>query len=110
MTVTPEQLMDAAMDIAAASVDGRIRPADIEAEVLAKCREYMGVVHGPDDQAWTLQIDICRQVLHAGGLTVDEVAEWLAVMRTRAGHVEQPAVSWIEQALADGAEDEDVDT
>lgn len=96
--------MDAAMDIAAASVDGRLRPADIEDQVITRCREIVGTVHGPDDPAWALQIDVCRQVLHANGLTADEVAEWLAVLRGREGVVEQPAVSWIEQALADGCD------
>lgn len=114
MTLTPEQLMDAAMDIAAASVDGRLRPADVEAEVAARCKELFGTVYGPTpdpsdpNELWHLQIDVCRQVLHANGLTADEVAEWLAVLRGREGIVEpSPAVSWIEQALADGADDDD---
>lgn len=104
---TTEDVINSAFDLAAAVTDGRIRPADIETEVIAKCRELVGVVMGPDDPMWALQIDITRQVLHAGGLSVDEVAEWLAVMRTRAGVVEEQPVSWIEQALADGADDDE---
>jgi hypothetical protein len=107
MTVTPEQLMDAAMDIAAASVDGRIKPADIEAEVTGRCRELFGTVHGPGDELWDLHLDVTRQALHAGALSADELAEWLAVMRTREGTpIEAAPVSWIEQALADGADDD----
>lgn len=107
MTST-EDIINASFDLAAAVTDGRIKPVDIEAEVVAKCCELVGVVHGPTDPMWALQIDITRQVLHANGLSVDEVAEWLAVMRSREGVIDPaPAVSWIEQALADGADDDE---
>lgn len=109
MTLTPEQLMDAAMDIAAAAVDGRIKPAELEAQTIARCREIMGTVYGPDDPAWTVQVDISRQVIAANGHTADELAEWLAVIRGREGQMIEPApaVSWIEQALADQDDDQD---
>lgn len=110
MTQTPEQLMDAAMDIAAAVTDGTIAPTEIEAATLAKCREAVGVVYGPHDPLWELHRDITRQYLHAGGLTVEELLEWVAVMRSRQPEPEQESgPSWIEQALAEGADDEDDD-
>lgn len=106
MTQTPEQLMDAAMDIAAAVTDGTIAPTEIEAATLAKCREAVGVVYGPHDPLWELHRDISRQFLHAGGHTVEELLEWVAVMRSRQEPEQvERGVSWIEQALAEGDEE-----
>lgn len=107
---TPEELMDAAMDVAAQAADGRLKPQEIEAQTIARCREIMGTVYGPDDPAWTVQLDISRQIIAMNGHPADELAEWLAVIRQREGKPVEPApsaVSWIEQALADGADDED---
>jgi hypothetical protein len=58
-------------------------PAEYEAEVVATLREQFSLVHGPGDLLWELQVDVCRQVLEAGGLSADEVAEWVAVLRRR---------------------------
>lgn len=109
---TPEELMDAAMDVAAQAADGRLKPAEIEAQTIARCREIMGTVYGPDDPAWPTQVDISRQIIAMNGHTADELAEWLAVIRQREGTPAEPApssVSWIEEALADGADDDEGD-
>lgn len=108
MTQTPEQLMDAAMDVARDIATGEITPAEIEAATLAKCREAVGVVYGPHDPLWELHRDISRQFLHAGGHSVEELLEWVAVMRSRQEPEQvERGVSWIERALAEGADDED---
>ena len=109
---TPEELMDAAMDIAAQAADGRLKPSEVEAQTIARCREIMGTVYGPDDPAWPVQLDISRQIIAMNGHTADELAEWLAVIRAREGKPAEPvpsAVSWIEEALADGADEESDD-
>lgn len=105
---TAEHVITAAMDVAKDIAEGRRSPADIEADAVEACRELFGVVHGPEDPLWDLHVDVTRQGIAAGAVSADELAEWLAVARTRAGvPVVEPEVSWIERALAEGADDED---
>lgn len=105
---TAEHVITAAMDLAKDVAEGRRTAASVEADAVEACRELFAVVHGPEDPLWSLHIDVTRQALHAGALTADELAEWLAVAKTRAGvPVAEPEVSWIERALADGADDEE---
>lgn len=69
---------------------GQVDPAALDAELVERCRELCATVLGPDDPLFDLQTDIARQVLAAGGLSVDELAEWLAVARRRAGVPPEP--------------------
>ena len=107
---TTEHVIKSAMAVARDVAEGRVQPAALEAAAVDACRELFGVVHGPEDPLWDLHIDVTRQTIAAGGLSIDELAEWLAVAKTRAGvPVVEPEVSWIERALAEGADDEDED-
>lgn len=106
---TKTHAVKAAMAIAEDVTAGRVQVSDLEQAAVDQCRELFGVVYGPDDALWALHGDIARQYLHAGGMSVDELSEWLAVLRTREGlPVMEPEPSWIEQALAAGG-DEDND-
>jgi hypothetical protein len=105
--LSTNDIIRAAMSVAREVTSGALQPAEIEAATLAKCREAVGVVYGPHDPLWELHRDISRQFLHAGGHSVEELLEWVAVMRSRQEPaVEERGVSWIEQALADGVDDE----
>ena len=107
--------VDAAMSIAQDVAEGRVAPADLEAQALAECRKLFGRVAGPGDVLWELHVEVARQVLAVGGewISGDELTEWAAVYRA----AEEPAPvvvdatprgpSWIEQALAEGADDDE---
>lgn len=97
----------AALSVADAVANGKMSTADLEATAVEQCRELFGTVYGPDDELWDLHVDVVRQGLHAGALTGDELAEWLAMIRLREGKAAAPAVSWIEQALAHGDDEDD---
>ncbi|MCB0924954.1 MAG: flagellar hook-length control protein [Mycobacterium sp.] len=81
----------AALDLAQEIHDGKVSVANLESELTDAARALVGVVVGPDDPLWPVQIDVARQVLASGGLSADEVAEWLAVLRRRAGDAQTPA-------------------
>lgn len=99
-------VVKAAMAIADAVTAGRTQVSALEAQAVAQCKELFATVYGPTDPLWELHGDVTRQYLHAGGMSADELSEWAAVMRRR--EEEKPPVSWIERALAEGAdEDED---
>ncbi|WP_448398198.1 flagellar hook-length control protein [Mycolicibacillus trivialis] len=90
-TMTKRDAADAALSVAEDIAAGRLDPADLEAEIADTCRELMGTVTGPDHPCWAVQLDVCRAVLAAGGLPVDELAEWLSVARSRVGGTDAPA-------------------
>lgn len=91
-TMTPEDAIKAASSIARDAADGRLSPTALQDQAVAELREMVGTVVGPDDPAWSLQCDIARQVLALDGVPADELAEWLAVARLRAGEpVSTPA-------------------
>lgn len=110
-----EDAVRAAMAIARDIAEGRLDPADLAAVTATEQREAFGRVAGPGDALWELHVEVARQVLAAGGVPVDELAEWVAVFRAAAGEpVVEAQPSWIEQALAAAAaaaadEDEDED-
>jgi hypothetical protein len=79
MTTATEDAIKAAMSLGRDLAEGRIDPAALDAELIARCRETVGTVVGSDDPLWLLQVDIARQVLSLGGVPADELAEWLAV-------------------------------
>lgn len=100
----------AALSVAEAIGQGHMSLDEVESTAIAECTELFGTVYGPDDPAWELQVSVVRQVLAFGGMTADELAEWLAVQRSREGApVGEPAVSWIEQALALNDDEDDSD-
>lgn len=48
------------------------------------CKSTVGVVgSGPADPLWSLHADIARQFLAAGGLSSEELSEWVAVQKRR---------------------------
>jgi hypothetical protein len=86
MTVTTKRdAVDAAMSVAQDIAEGRLAPPDLEQQAVADLRALAGQVIGPDDPVWELQVEIARGVLAAGGIAADELSEWLAVERQRAG-------------------------
>lgn len=82
---TAADVINAAAAIATDAAEGRLDPAALDAELAAACTELMGTVVGPDDPLFGLQLNIARQVIAAGGVPTDELAEWLAVQRRREG-------------------------
>ncbi|MGW0037493.1 flagellar hook-length control protein [Gordonia sp. NPDC003376] len=74
----------ATMAVARDIADAKLDPADLTAEFVADARSLFGAVVGPDDPLWPVQLDVARQVLGLGGVSADELAEWLTVARRRA--------------------------
>lgn len=72
------------MSVARDAAEGRVSTADLEQVAADACRDLVGVVRGPGDPLWPLHLEIARQVLARSGVPVDELAEWLAVARSRA--------------------------
>lgn len=107
-TMTKRDAVDAAMSIAEDVAEGRLAPDDLEAQLETELRALVGTVVGESDPLFALHVDIARGVLAVGGVPTDELAEWLAVARHRAGEsVSQPEpdetppkpVSWPSVAL-----------
>lgn len=85
MTVTPEDIVKGAASVARDAAEGRLSPATLEAQLKAEVEALVGTVVGEGDPLFALQCDIARGVLAVGGVPTDELAEWLAVARHRAG-------------------------
>lgn len=83
--ITKRDAIDAAMSVAEDVAEGKIDPAALDQAVADECREQFGTVVGPREPLWELHIGVCRQALALGALTADELSEWLAVARSRAG-------------------------
>ncbi|OPX12488.1 hypothetical protein [Mycobacterium sp. AT1] len=81
--ITPEDAIKAASSVARDVADGRLTPADMEAQLETELRALVGNVVGPDDPLFALQVEIARGVLAVGGVPVDELREWAAVMARR---------------------------
>lgn len=107
-TAEIERCVGVLMQLARDLVDGRITPADVEGPAVAQCEALFGTVAAPGDPLWELQCRVARGVLAAGGVPANELAEWVAVTRLAEGGP-APEPSWIERALAEGADDEDED-
>ncbi len=86
-TSTKRDVIAAAMSVAEDVAESRLDPAALDQAVADQCRQLFGEVvgEGGDPTLWPFHIDVCRQVLAVGGLTADELSEWLAVARSRAG-------------------------
>ncbi|BBY84693.1 flagellar hook-length control protein [Mycolicibacterium tokaiense] len=83
LITTASDVVTAAMGIAKDAAEGRLGPTDLEAELQVELRNLLGVVVGPDDPAWPVQLDVARAVIAAGGIPTDELSEWVAVQRRR---------------------------
>lgn len=82
--ITTDDVIKAATSVARDAAEGRLNPATLEAQLETELRALVGVVAGPADPLFALQVDIARGVLAAGGIPAAELAEWLAVARRRA--------------------------
>lgn len=92
MTATTSDVITAAMSIASQAADGRLAPAALQATAVAECRELFGTVVGDGDALWSLHAEVARQAIALGALSSDELSEWAAVMRHRAGEPLEPPV------------------
>lgn len=63
--------------------EGTLTAATMAEAAVARCREVFGTCDGPTDPLWPVHVDICRAVLGHGGLPASELAQWLAVARSR---------------------------
>lgn len=87
---TPEDIIRAAASVGRDAAEGRLSPGQLEAQAAAELRALFGTVVGDGDPAWPVQLDVARGVLAAGGIPADELSEWLAVARHRAGEPVTP--------------------
>ncbi|WP_067844777.1 hypothetical protein [Mycolicibacterium wolinskyi] len=109
MTVTTvDDAIKAAASVARDVAEGRLSPADLEAQAVSELRQLFGEVVGPESPAWALQCDVARQAVSLGALSADELAEWAAVLRRRAEEPSEPPAPPVDplpaQSLASGAE------
>lgn len=77
------QAITSAMTVAQDVADGRVSATDLEQVAVAECRRLFATVIGGDDPLFGLQVEVARRVLDRGGLSVDELAEWVTVLRRR---------------------------
>jgi hypothetical protein len=91
--VSKRDAVSAALDLAEDIGSGKANPAELDRELVDTCRSLLGTVAGPDDPLWPLHVDVARQVLAAGGVPVDELQEWAAVLRQRGQDCQTPAGS-----------------
>ena len=89
-TLTPEDAIKAAASVARDVADGKLSPNDLQQQAVAECRELFGTVVGEGDPLWSLHADVVRQAVSLGALSADELSEWAAVMRHRAGETLEP--------------------
>lgn len=102
-----EDAIKAVMTVARDLAEGRVTPADLDAQAATECRALFARVAGPRDPLWSLHVEVARQVLQVGGaIPADELAEWAAVEATAQGVAAPRELSWIETALAAGADEE----
>lgn len=85
ISMTKHDAINAAMSVAEDVADGRLKVDDLEQQAVTELRALFSIVVGLDDPAWGLQADVARQAIALGALTADELSEWAAVMRRRAG-------------------------
>ncbi len=103
MTATTSDVITAAMSIASDAADGKLSPTDLQATAVAECRELFGTVVGNGDPLWTLHADVARQAIALGALSADELSEWAAVMRRRAGEPLDPPAPPVDLLPAESA-------
>lgn len=101
-----QDAIKAAMLVAKDVAEGRLDPAELNAAVVAECRELFAFVAGPGDPLWDIHVEVTRQVLALDGIPVDELAEWLAVTRRAQGIEAKSESGWMARVLEQIAEDD----
>ena len=96
-----QAVVRAAMGLARDAAEGQLDAGALDADLIAQCCALVGLVVGPSDPLWSLQLDVCRQVLAAGGLPLTELAEWCAVLQAR----QDAPGSWNRSALRESPPD-----
>ncbi len=92
-TATKREAVKAAMSVAEDIAEGRLDPATVQQQAVTEMREMFGTVYGEGDPLWDLHADVARQAIGLGALSADELSEWAAVMRHKAGEAaESPAL------------------
>jgi hypothetical protein len=89
-TPTKREAVKAAMSVAEDIAEGRLDPATVQQQAVTEMREMFGSVVGEGDPLWTLHADVARQAIGLGALSADELSEWAAVMRHKAGEAVEP--------------------
>lgn len=77
--MTAEAVVKAAMSVARDAAEGRLDPADLERTAATEAAALFSAVVGPGDPLWAAQVAVARRVLALGGVSVDELREWLSV-------------------------------
>ena len=82
--ITLADVVNAASDTLRDVETGVLSAGEVERRAVDACRELFGIVgSGPGDPLWELHGDTTRQYIAAGGMSADEIAEWLAVQQRR---------------------------
>ncbi len=89
-TPTKRDVIEAALSVADDAAQGRLHPAALHQQAVTECRELFGTVVGEGDALWSLHADVARQAVSLGALSADELSEWAAVMRHKAGEPSEP--------------------
>jgi hypothetical protein len=74
-----ETAIKSAMAVARDLAEGHLPVAELEAAAAAEAASMFSTVVGPGDPLWDTQVAVARRVLALGGVTADELREWLAV-------------------------------
>ncbi|QEN13748.1 flagellar hook-length control protein [Mycolicibacterium sp. ELW1] len=98
-TVTAEDAIKAASSVARDIADGNLAPDALERQAVAELSQLMLIEPEPGSDLERLQAESARRVLARGGISTDELAEWLAVQRRR----ENPHGDQDDAEPADGA-------
>lgn len=93
MSITDQDIISSAMSVARDAAEGRLDPAALQRELLAEMSRVLDTDAEPGSELAALQVSVCRRVLARGGIPASEVAEWLAVARSRAGGTDTPPES-----------------
>lgn len=101
-TMTKRDAISAAMGLAEDVAEGRLNPAALADRAAVECQRLFGTVR-EDSPVWQLQVAVAREVVALGGVPADELAEWSAVFRRRAG---QPTGEPEHPAVEDADDDE----
>jgi len=77
--MSTEPAIKAAMSLARDLAEHRLAVADLEATAATEAASLFSTVVGPSDPVWPTQLAVARRVLALGGVSADELREWLAV-------------------------------
>lgn len=108
-TLTKRDAVSAALALADNLAEGRVPVADLEGQAIAECRALFGQVVGEGSPTWDVQVAVARDVIGMGGIDVEELAEWVAVFRRRAGDPPEAEATGSGQLSADSGDADDDD-